>query len=484
MIRDEGRQTTAPRDFRNRFWSNEPGMIRPAVQFIRRHQVAVVAAIIVLVLGAVLVSVQLQGRTDARIQAIRSRGYPTSLQELNDWYRPVPVEHNAALICARAFALPSFPAETNRTAELTKHQWAPAGEKVLTPGDLEELERLLSEAAPALELLHSIPANAPARYPLDFMTGFNVLLPHLAPFKRAMLLLETEMLVHSARGETDKAVQALVTADRVRSTLSGEPVLISKLVVLACTDILVRDIEFLLNAHTLPPEELQTLLQIVRSTGLEASMAQGLAGERTFGISFFENPGASLATGGNQNVFQKSAMGSLRIAGILSRDRAFYLDQMSNFVHAAEMPFPQRWHMSQSLTNISPAKFHIISRMLLPALQRSLERDTRGVARIRLAETALGVEAFRRAHSNRVPGALEELVPRHLASVPQDPFDGKPMRYRAYPDGYVVYSLGPDLEDNSGKPAPKKRGAASTNVEQGDLPFTVGKSARSGAQTE
>jgi hypothetical protein len=37
-----------------------------------------------------------------------------------------------------------------------------------------------------------------------------------------------------------------------------------------------------------------------------------------------------------------------------------------------------------------------------------------------------------------------------MPSVPADPFDGKPMRYRKLAKGYVVYSVGPDMKDEGG----------------------------------
>jgi hypothetical protein len=43
------------------------------------------------------------------------------------------------------------------------------------------------------------------------------------------------------------------------------------------------------------------------------------------------------------------------------------------------------------------------------------------------------------------------LVPAVLSRVPLDPFDAAPLRYRRLDKGVVVYSIGPDGEDNGGK---------------------------------
>ena len=46
------------------------------------------------------------------------------------------------------------------------------------------------------------------------------------------------------------------------------------------------------------------------------------------------------------------------------------------------------------------------------------------------------------------PSVLNELVPRYLASVPIDPFDGKPLKYSA--PKKIVYSVGQDTNDSGG----------------------------------
>ena len=50
-----------------------------------------------------------------------------------------------------------------------------------------------------------------------------------------------------------------------------------------------------------------------------------------------------------------------------------------------------------------------------------------------------------------MPKSLEELTPGYLTEVPPDPFDGEPLRYARTDEGYVLYSIGEDGEDDGGK---------------------------------
>src|SRR5262249_11113673 len=92
----------------------------------------------------------------------------------------------------------------------------------------------------------------------------------------------------------------------------------------------------------------------------------------------------------------------------------------------------------------------MISAAILPSLPKSFVRDAEDAAHIRVAQTALAVERFRRAHNDSLPKDLAELAPTFLASIPTDPFDGKPLRFKSRGGGFVVYSIGSDQKDDGG----------------------------------
>ena len=97
-------------------------------------------------------------------------------------------------------------------------------------------------------------------------------------------------------------------------------------------------------------------------------------------------------------------------------------------------------------------------------LDKHVNREARCLANLRLALTAVALEQFRASHINRYPAGLSELTPSYLNAVLTDPFDGQPLRYRKQDAGYVLYSIGPDLKDDGGKPM---------NGKGGDIVFTV-----------
>ena len=50
-----------------------------------------------------------------------------------------------------------------------------------------------------------------------------------------------------------------------------------------------------------------------------------------------------------------------------------------------------------------------------------------------------------------MPRRIEELTPKYLAEIPQDPFSGKPLLLTASETNIVIYSVGLNLKDDRAK---------------------------------
>jgi len=71
--------------------------------------------------------------------------------------------------------------------------------------------------------------------------------------------------------------------------------------------------------------------------------------------------------------------------------------------------------------------------------------------RLHLTQLGLALEAYRARHG-RYPTSLAELAPDYLAEVPRDIFAEQELIYRPTEDGYLLYSVGPDFDDDGGTP--------------------------------
>jgi hypothetical protein len=410
---------------------------------------------------------------DARVLAIRQKGYPSSLRELDTWYAHVPDSQNAALIFTNAFSKPALADSSSTFTVIGDTNWVPARGHLIGNDGKAELSAVLATNQTLLALLHSAAALTNSRYPIDLKQGFQLLLPYLAKVKGSVQLLTTQALFDASTGEIDKALEDLRAASGVADSLADEPLIISQLVRISSWAIICKRCELLLNGASLSGQQLNTLQTLIQNGERSNAMVRALAGERASGLAAFMGSadrmyifgGSSSTPPGLKDQLRTSLFfGLLRSTGILQKDKAFYLDVMATNIAAAEAPFPERLTLAQQASTAAlspPSKLMIFSRIMLPALGKAMQRDGDHTARIRTAQTAIAIERYRRAHNGDLPADLDQLVPTYLPSLPCDPFDGKPLRFKRRDSGYVVYSIGSDLRDDGGAEAdPIKRTSA------------------------
>ncbi|MEI7782601.1 MAG: hypothetical protein WCJ18_11855, partial [Planctomycetota bacterium] len=96
----------------------------------------------------------------------------------------------------------------------------------------------------------------------------------------------------------------------------------------------------------------------------------------------------------------------------------------------------------------------ILTSIIVPALGSVFRLQAQSEALHRSA-TVLVAATKKRLEGGSLPATLEELVPRQMPAVPLDPFtDDKPLHLRKTAAFWMVYSVGPDGEDDGGPTAP------------------------------
>jgi hypothetical protein len=124
---------------------------------------------------------------------------------------------------------------------------------------------------------------------------------------------------------------------------------------------------------------------------------------------------------------------------------------MNRMVEASKLPPEQQGaEMDAIEKEISNSSTPLI-RELMPRLTNFSKAHRRNQANLRCALCAVAAERYR-VRRGAWPASLKELADQGLIeSVPIDPFDGQPIRYkRVVGEGVSVYSVGDDGEDNGG----------------------------------
>lgn len=129
---------------------------------------------------------------------------------------------------------------------------------------------------------------------------------------------------------------------------------------------------------------------------------------------------------------------------------------------SAQMPAHQRPRplpADDLIENLSNR--YAIVQIIVPAIGKVLASVSRSTCEISGTRVMIAIERFRKAKGT-YPATLSELVPEFLSAVPPDEFDAGGFKYvvkdasaKVAADGYLLYSVGPDLTDNGGHPGPE-----------------------------
>jgi hypothetical protein len=408
-------------------------------------------------------------------------GLPETLAELDAWYVEPPAGQNAATFNLRGIkAMQIKGADQIANLPVLGKLPPPFPFTPLTPPVKSALAAFVQRNRDALQFFAQGAQYEQSRYPIDLTKGSYTLLPHLQGIKHGMQLAEMSAIFDAENNdEKQAAADVLMTLTLARS-LKTEPETISQLVRAAGVALSVAALEQVVNRTTLAPESLSELSKAFQ--GMEDYDARGegfnraMTGERVNHMDLLGNPDKivkflqDLGTMGATEIPHEQLhrmVEHLKQPGGLKEEREYLETSFQQLLSARKETFPDRLKSADLIRQRATEATNqglLLSGWYLPGLAGAVSREASGLANLRLALTAVALEQFRAAHDNRYPATLSELTPNYLDATFMDPFDGQPLRYRKQGAGYVLYSIGPDLKDNSGERMTAKGG---------DLVFTV-----------
>ena len=437
----------------------------------------IVVGAVVLAVGAFTVwRVRLANDVARQIAAIRAAGLPTSGAEANAYYTSVPDSENSALKMEQAFDLMAN-YHDRRSNEINSIS-IPYRKDVLTADQRELIGGYCAMNSNALMCAEEAIKLPRCRYPVDLSWGAGALLPHLAKLKALALVAG-----YQAELNPNDSVHSISIILGMAHTLDKEPILISKLVRFTLVEVAITTLErYLNNPGEIDTGELGRLQEQFARVGDTDQIANGLIGERAMMTRYFRMSYAEVNKLANPDIAPSAQEAAplpgpqpifFRLTGFFERDLRFYLQSMQTNIVLAET-YPKNisviTNSEARIWETSDHNRYLLSGLLLPAFDSTVFRETSEVAHVRTAQAALAVEHFRKVQG-RLPENLNELVPQFIAAVPQDPFDGQPLRYHLLKKGYVIYSVGRDGHDNNGRERQAK--IKSSDRTEYDITFIV-----------
>jgi hypothetical protein len=379
--------------------------------------------------------------------------------DLLDHRVAIPDDQNAATyVVAAAKALPRDWPRQSLVDEL-KHISQPTA---LTDRQSYELAVELKKAAPALAEARKLTDQGTGRYEVAWRKAYlSTEMSHLRQIEAVEQLLRLEGFRAAQEGEMDAALAAARGILDAGRSLGDEPMLESCLIRMNAHLNATGAIERVLAQGSATEAALADTQRLLEDEAAQNLLLLAARGERAglhgllLALESQELTVADLIPSENADELTLDdkliAIFSDRTLvqqGAVERAHAWLLAYLTEFVDIAKLPVEQQKPLIDKL-EARRAKASTAARKLAPPIGQMARVPHQTQALLRCAAAALAVERYRLA-MGRWPEKLTDLTPDYFATVPLDPFDGKPVRFKRQKDGVVVYSIGPDGTDDGG----------------------------------
>ena len=161
-------------------------------------------------------------------------------------------------------------------------------ERRLRPDQIERLAAVVDKYPRLFKLLEQAAACDAYQADVDYADGIMVELDHINLMRNAARALSIKSLVAAYRGEGNTALARCETSLRVSNHLSGEPILISHLVNLACQATAILTANHTLRVADTSPAARQTRDDLLAQIDNQQATIDAFKGERAMGVMTFQ----------------------------------------------------------------------------------------------------------------------------------------------------------------------------------------------------
>jgi hypothetical protein len=323
---------------------------------------------------------------------------------------------------------------------------------------LSEIERVLKNAQPTLDKVDQAQQKK-----CIFVSGmgFDSMAPHV---QDARQICRADCLhIYHAQMKDDftEAEQSIKRSLQFASDLRPRGLMVNQLVSFAIENIILEDIaDYTLKQQSLKPEQCDRLLVLLadRQRLLKPALTEGLKMEYIIcrnTINEFQN--GRLNGDALETIFKFINMdGKINItedhvANINWQTDITELNRVCTYcLLIIAKPYDKSAFIEFENTEIPKLKGEraIVTLLLVPTIPIPCEAYNRTQAHLAGTQCLIAVRKYILSH-NKIPADLATAVSEtELKTVPLDPFDGKPMRYKVVDEKPIVYSIGPDQKDD------------------------------------
>jgi hypothetical protein len=275
--------------------------------------------------------------------------------------------------------------------------------------------------------------------------------PELAHFRDLARVLVAEGKLAEQEGRMGDAARSYLDCLRLGTMVPRGGPLIHGLVGLAIQSIGLHALEGAIDRLDAPTAA-AAVREMTRLDEMNIPLAETLTEEREVITAsmqaFIHDPGGTLqrmnATDGAQGPDAESR--SAMQTGMRLMPKKWIVDNMRGYMDRIITASRQPYHARPPAPRMPKDP---LNRILLPVFDPIPLKWAQRDAFWRIAQTRLALRAYQQRHRAALP-SLAALVPAYLPAVPQDPFAAAPLVYGLQGSRGIVYSRGPDGDDDGG----------------------------------
>ena len=410
---------------------------------------------------------------ERELRALKEAGEPLRYEDI---VPPIPANLNAAPIYQKAFGL---------LPNLSFNEWQVLDEfRNGRPVEIVKVRQILKRCQPALALARKASKLPHARWVKWQPNPFSIEFWHLLKLREVARLLVADALLRLNDGDVKGSIENLAALLRMAHQMSDEPFAGNLLHVQLLFHLANQVLQAILSRQVkISPSQMRQLqrlssqwdgdqllirhqqLMLVAFIDLFDWLQANPTTAREYLQSWSE--GCLIYPGGNL------AAWVLPLYSQLASNEAILLRYHRRLLSIARKGEPYDWKQfelidqwAQRMTSYGFKSIRFGLAFLPLGLAReftcpdvfckegtvsgSLFREIAAAkACQRILQVGLALHMFWQDH-RRYPETLADLIPRYLPSIPKDPFDAKPLRYRLDSKGFRVWSIGANLKDNGG----------------------------------
>ncbi|MHC4112845.1 MAG: hypothetical protein ACYSUY_17360 [Planctomycetota bacterium] len=305
-----------------------------------------------------------------------------------------------------------------------------------------------------------------------------VVLPHLATLRDLLTIGIFHSRMQIAQGQTAQALDDCLAVVLAGSHWQGWGTIIEQLVGLHISRVGYEEILYIAATEDISAADLKRLQQQLSRIYPRGYPLMDIEGERLVFLDMVQHTFTDGGPGGGHLIPKRlsfideiigggfDGMDGLVVGTAMGMIHARRNDTISKFneifdkqSEAAKMT-PYERHAGKALHDekifLASSKYrYALVNLFMPAFGRACEYAYRGRALYEATVTVLALQRWR-LEKGQYPMSLNELVAAgYIEKVPMDPYSDKPLVYKKTDDSFVLYSLGPDFDDDGGVENPE-----------------------------